>query len=387
MKCTTFSELDLKNKRVFLRVDLNVPLVDGSIENDFRIKAIIPTIDAIIKRGGKVVLATHMGRPEVQSEDLSTAILASWFSSHGYKIKFERSLNRAEQNSKKNVDEILLLENLRFFPGERTDCKIFAQKLARLADCYVNDAFALIHRPNTSVTLLPRLFSPENRSIGLLMEKEISALENFVIKPKHQTTMILGGAKIDDKIPFIEHFLNKADSILICPPLSFTFLAAQGKQVGTSLINKHLIKKAQDILNKSKNSKANLILPIDYTARSNPNGAITTINPEEFTVDMMGINVGQKTISIFKDQIENSKSIFANGLPGFLDQPETLIETEKILQLISNSNAYSVIGGGDSIAITQKLGFESKISFLSTGGGAAIAYLSNIPLPGLSWCK
>ena len=387
MKCPAFSKLNMKNKRILLRADLNIPLNDGSIENDFRLKAILPTINQILSRGGKVILATHIGRPEVRSDDLSTAVLASWFSSHGYKIKFERNLNKAEQNSRKNFDEILLLENLRFFPGERTDCKFFAEKLAMLADIYINDAFALIHRPNASVTLLPRLFAPEQRSIGLLMEKEISALDRFAINPKHPVTMILGGAKVKDKLPFIESFLNKADSILICPPLSFTFLHAEGKEVGTSLINKHVAKKALDILNKSKSRKAKLILPCDYTARNNSNEPILTVNPENFTTDMMGINIGKETLSVFKKHIEKSKSIFVNGLPGFLDQPETLVETKELLLLISNSQAYSIIGGGDSIAMAQKLGFEKKVNFLSTGGGAAIAYLSGVPLPGLIWYK
>ncbi|MBT3456421.1 phosphoglycerate kinase [bacterium] len=387
MKCTPFSQLDVKNKRIFVRADLNVPLEEEKIENPFRIQAILPTIDTILKKGGKVILATHMGRPSAPISGLSTATIASWLAANGYKVRFEANLGKAQKDSSKNFDEVMILENLRFFPGEGTDDQVFAQTLSNLADCYVNEAFGLIHRKNTSITLLPRLFSQKTRALGPLMEKEIAAFENLKKQPKETFSLILGGVKVSDKLPLIEHFLKKAKNILICPPLSFTFMHALGQSVGSSLIDKHSTKKALEILEKAK-GKTNIFLPKDYVvAYKSMQGKLSTINYDEFGPDLVGITVGPKTIELFESALQKTKALFVNGLPGFLNRPETLIGTKKILGIIKKSNTYSMVGGGDSVAMVQQLDLEQNVNFLSTGGGSAIAFLSHLPLPGIAWCR
>ena len=387
MKCTPFSQLDVKNKRIFVRADLNVPLEEEKIENPFRIQAILPTIDTILKKGGKVILATHMGRPSAPISGLSTATIASWLAANGYKVRFEANLGKAQKDSSKNFDEVMILENLRFFPGEGTDDQVFAQTLSNLADCYVNEAFGLIHRKNTSITLLPRLFSQKTRALGPLMEKEIAAFENLKKQPKETFSLILGGVKVSDKLPLIEHFLKKAKNILICPPLSFTFMHALGQSVGSSLIDKHSTKKALEILEKAK-GKTNIFLPKDYVVAYKPmQGKLSTINYDEFGPDLVGITVGPKTIELFESALQKTKALFVNGLPGFLNRPETLIGTKKILGIIKKSNTYSMVGGGDSVAMVQQLDLEQNVNFLSTGGGSAIAFLSHLPLPGIAWCR
>ena len=387
MNSTIFSDLDMKNKRVFLRVDLNVPLAEKSIHDDFRIQTIIPTIDSILKRGGKVILATHIGRPTKFNRYFSNKKIASWFTEHGYKIKLENDLVKAEEESHKDFEEILLLENLRFFPGEQSHDKQFALTLSKLADYYVNDAFALSHRTDASVALLPTLFPQDKRALGPLMKKELSELDKLN-NPDHPFVIMIGGAKIKSKLPLIKHFLNKADYILILPPLSFTFMAAKNISIGSSLVNYDAKKDVNEILTLAEKSSTKIIFPNDYIVSENRfHPPFSIIKENEFKNEHTGINIGPETILNFKPILENAKTIFVNGLPGILNKPETLNYSKNLLELLEESKAYTIIGGGESIAIVHKFKFENKFDFLSTGGGAALAYISGKSLPGINWAK
>lgn len=347
MNIAKIQTLDLKHKRVFLRADLNTPLKNKKILQDFKLHSILPTIDHILKNGGKVILATHIGQPDAKSqtnffdENLSTKILQPWFEKNGYKIKYEIDLKKAELESKQNFSEILLLENLRFFNGEKEHNLEFAQMLATLGDIYVNDAFGACHRNNTSMTLVPELFNKKNKAFGLLIQKEIENLNKLKNNIQQPFTIVLGGNKIKDKIKLLENFItqNKVKSILL------------GGAVTNSLLNK----KETDLVQ----SNVKIFLPQDF-----------------IKVDNKNVDIGYKTIKTFEEEIGKAKTIFANGPMGIYEKKESKTGTQKILNKIANSNAFTVIGGGDIVAATFLFNLEKKINFLSTGGGATLFFLS-----------
>lgn len=379
------SEFDINKKRVFLRADLNVPLDNGKIVDDFKIKSILSTIDLILHKGGKIILATHIDRPTGYDAKLSAKNLINWFINKGYKIEFESDIDKAYEKSLINFDTILLLENLRFNKDEQTPQKEFAKKLAKLADYYVNDAFGVLHRNDTSITLLPELFDKNHKTIGLLIEKELIALEKLK-EPQHPFLLILGGAKIKDKLKILETLLNKLNSIALCPAIVFTFLKANGRNIGKSLIDDELLDFTIKLEHEAQEKKVKLIYPTDYLiAQDNLAGNLKVIDANSFTNNDVGISIGPKSVELFIKEINEAKTIFFNGLPGFIERKETLENINKIFEAISNSKAYCVIGGGDSVAAAIILGYENKISHLSTGGGAVLYFLSNKELPGLKY--
>ncbi len=347
-------DLDLKNKRVFLRADLNVPIDNKEIMQDYRLKGILPTIKYIQEHGGKVILATHIGRPEAAKETnyfdkkLSTQILIPWFEKNNFKIKLERDLIDAEAESHKDFDQILMLENLRFFNGEKGDVKErsrLAQLLYNTADIHINDAFGLTHRKDCSVTDLPKLFEPSKQGFGLLIEKEIKALNKLKEEAKQPFLLILGGNKIEDKIKILDNFLkqpkaNRIQTILI------------GGKVDESFV--------KDFLEFAKKEEINIFLPEDY-----------------IKIDGIPVDIGPKTIKTFENVIKTAKTIFVNGSMGIYEKPESAEGTKAILKAICASDAYTVAGGGDCVAAIYKFGLQDKFDFLSTGGGATLAYLGN----------
>ena len=388
MKKLTFKlkDFQLKNKRVFLRADLNVPIKNGNILDDFRLEQILPTIDLIQKNEGKVILATHIDRPKKYDPNLSTKNLIIWFEKNGYKIDFEGNINDAIKKSFTDFDKILLLENLRFFEGEQKQSNEFAQSLAKLSDFYVNDAFGLLHRNDTSITLLPKLFNKENRTIGLLVEKELEILGKITKKTDHPFLIILGGGKVPDKIELLANLINKVDGILLCPAIVFTFLKNQNKNVGKSLIDNESLNIVNTIEQKIKSNNSKLLLPLDYiVAKDSLAGPLSTIDVENFSNDDIGISIGPKTAQLFNEDIEKARLIFFNGLPGFLDRKETLENIKSIFDAMSKSKAYTIIAGGDSVAAARLLGYQNNFNHLSTGGGAVLAYLSGKELPGLKF--
>ncbi len=375
----------LDGARVFLRADLNVPLENGRIMSEHRLLAILPTIDLIKQKGGRIILATHIGRPEKSDHtNLSTQILVSWFENRGLQVSFEPDLTMAYDKSRQPFGDILLLENLRFFPGEQEKNQEFTQALARLADYYVNDAFALLHRDDASITDLPVLFGPNERTIGLLIEQELQSLNSLIEIPQHPFVLILGGAKIKDKLPLIKAFLPLVDTILLCPAIVFTFLKAQKKPVGNSLVDDTLLAASTQILEAARKQNVKVLFPLDYQiAQEKFDGPVSYIDSTNIPADTVGVSIGPKTEKLFALEIEQAHSIFFNGVVGNERNPITLQGMNAILEAMAETEAFTVLGGGDTVAVAQELGFADEMDYCSTGGGATLTYLSGQPLPGL----
>ena len=372
------------NQPVFLRADLNVPLKDGTIINDRRLRAAQPTLDYLIKQNATVILATHLGRPKEKEETLSTKHLLPWFEKQGYQIRFCATLddaNTARQTAAPG--SILLLENLRFFNEERKASLPFARRLARLADWYVDDAFGALHRHDTSITLLPEQFAPNKRTIGFLVKKELDILDTFLQNPQHPVCIILGGNKIATKLPLIKNLLTIADHIILCPAIVFTFLKALGKPVGKSVVDEEVIDVARTILHQAPQENCAVHFPVDYqVAQGEISGPLSIATADQFPPDGVGISIGPESEKLFAKIIQSSKTTFFNGAIGFLDRPETLHGMQSILTAMATSPGTSLVTGGDSLAALDELGI-SGITHTITGGGSALAYLSGKILPGL----
>ncbi|MFZ5954553.1 MAG: phosphoglycerate kinase [Candidatus Dependentiae bacterium] len=383
-KYLTVKDINIYKQRILLRADLNVPILNNTIIDDYRLHAILPTIDYLLHQQTHIVLITHLGKPKGIEKSLSTHILVPWFQNKGYSITFAPDINTAYQLSQEKINRIVLVENLRFFAGEQQSDSTFAQQLATLGDIFVNDAFGTLHRNDSSIVLTPSCFAKNKRCIGLLVAKELSELEKLFF-PKKPFTLILGGGKPKTKIPLIINLLDKTDYVLLCPALAFTFLAAQDIPVGASLIDSTLFNDCLEIIKKTKQTRTQLIFPMDYMVSKNklnpPYRTITIHNFESFD---SGVSIGPKTIEDWEPIINKSKTIFFNGLMGDLSIPESTSSSMELFKVITQSNGFSVIAGGDSVAAAIKGGFEKKISYLSTGGGATLAYLAGQELPGLN---
>ncbi len=382
-------EWNLANARVVLRADLNVPLDHGSIVDDERLQAIRPTLDLILQKGGQCILLTHLGKPKEYDPQLSTQQLIPWFKKNNYSIEFAATSADIQPNTQARI---ILLENLRFFPGEQTQDQSFAQELAQLGDYYVNDAFGTLHRTDTSITLVPLLFSPEKRTIGLLVERELRTLDTLRKHPHHPFVLILGGSKAATKIPLIEYFIDgtkqtkhdTVNTVLLCPALAFTFAKALGKPVGKSLVDDSMLETCKKIVAKSHERNIDLVLPIDYQiAYENHTTPFEIVDANTMPDNGIGISIGPKTIALFKKKIDTAKTIFFNGTPGFIDQPETLEGAKNLLRAITETSAATILCGGDSIAVAHRFGLVDSFTHVSTGGGATLTYLSGKPLPGL----
>ncbi len=374
---------DLSGKSVFLRADLNVPLIGGKIISEFRLEALRPTLDLLIQQKARIVLATHIGRPQGHEERFSTKHLLSWLSTNRYTVHWAPDLSEAQNIiSSCAPGTIVLLENLRFFPEETSATDLeYAKSLRKLADYYVNDAWAVLHKDDISITQLPKLYTKENKTIGLLVEREIEELDSLR-EPERPFVMIMGGAKIKQKLPYIEQALTQADTIIVLPALAFTFMKAQGLPVGESLVDESLIPLAQKILSQAKPGQ--LILPEDYMVGNKdlagPLEIVTAIPSGK-----IGIALGPKSLKTCEEYIRSSKSLFLNGTMGFFERPETMEPIRKLLQSIARTNTLSVVGGGESVAAVNLFELEQDISFCSTGGGATLYYLINGSLPALSY--
>lgn len=379
---SNLKKLDLHNKRVVLRADLNIPTRDSDILNDFRLQSLRPTIDYIIAHGGKIVLLTHIGRPKQPTLSLSTRILQPWFSKHGYSTDFAQDIEQAYSKSLEHNSSIVLLENLRFFAGEKNSDPAFATKLATLGDIYINDAFGVMHRQDTSITLLAQQFAPQNRSIGLLVEHELVILNKLLHNPKKPFVLVLGGGKVADKLLLLESILDKVTTILLCPAIVFSFLKSQGKEVGLSLVDPGSFDLCKKLVQHAQHKGVEIVFPVDYQVTDrNIDGALSIVAAEQFPPNSIGVSIGPKTIEHFGGIINNAHTIFFNAAMGFPHRSETMQGTSALLQTIEKSHALSVIGGGDSVAAAQNLVMSKP--YLSTGGGATLTYLSNKPLPGL----
>ena len=389
MNKRTIEEIDLNGKRVFIRVDFNVPLTaDGQIREETRIRAALPTIRQAMAKGGRVILASHLGRP-------------------GGKIKPEYSLKPVAQRLSQRLDqpvtlatdsigpeveqqveklqpgEVLMLENVRFHAGETKNDPTLADAFARLADVFVNDAFGAAHRAHASNVGIAQRVSPA--VAGLLMANEINFFNQSVLKPNHPVAAILGGSKVSTKIAVIERLLSKVDKILIGGAMAFTFMKARGHPVGASLVEEDMLDVARHTENRAKEQGVELLLPVDaVVAQSTSSEQTKTVDIEQIPAGWMGLDVGPKTTQQFATALQPVKTIIWNGPMGVFEQPAFAQGTVSLAEVVAQSQALSVAGGGDTDAAIRQAGVADRISFISTGGGAFMELLEGKELPGIA---
>lgn len=379
---STLPELNLENMRVLLRVDLNIPLNGTKILNDFRLKAIQPTLDLLIQKKACITIITHIGRPKDQEPGLSTQLLIPWFKKHGYQITFAPSIEDAAKMQKPS--QIVLLENIRFWQEEQTGCPSLAHALRNISDIFVQDAFGVLHRNDTSVVILPMLYPEQHRTIGLLVQQELLALNKILYKPKKPVLAIIGGSKIATKLPLIKNMLTIADTVVLLPAISFSFAHAHGQSVGCSLIEPNYKSTIRAILSAACKEHKKIILPLDYiVSRNSWSGPFNTIAANQFDQQDMGITIGPLTTKLYKKYITQAKTVIFNGVSGDLSYKKTCAPMRALFKAFCDSQAYSIVAGGDSLAMLEHFKLADCVSYCSSGGGSSITYLSGQPLVGL----
>jgi len=381
---STLHNTNLSDKHILLRADLNVPIKNGTIVNDFRMLKLLPTIKTILNNDGNIVLITHIGRPTKPDPSLSTKQLVPWFEKHGYTVTFCPTLEDAQSKIKEG-NRFILLENLRFFPGEQGKDQAFAKKLASLGDYYVNDAFATMHRDDASITLVPQLFPLDQKTIGLLAEQELKKLSMILHNTARPFALIIGGGKVETKIPLLSHLIDKIDMLFLCPAIVFSFLKAQGEPVGKSLINPAALDQCKDMLKAAQERNVSVFFPIDYQIAMNTfEGPLSQVPANEIPENGVGISIGSQTVDLFAQEFNKAKTIVYNGLMGDIGRPETIETACALFKAMAHTKAHTIIAGGDSVAAAQECDVLDTIEWCSTGGGATIAYLSGERLPGLT---
>ncbi|MFJ7929867.1 phosphoglycerate kinase [Peribacillus sp. NPDC096622] len=388
MNKKSIKDIELKGKRVFCRVDFNVPMQDGKISDDTRIKAALPTISYLTEQGAKVILASHLGRPKGQVvEELRLAPVAERLSELSGKDvqKAEEAYGETVQSIIDNMQngEILLLENVRFYPGEEKNDQELAKSFAALADVYVNDAFGAAHRAHASTEGIAHHLPAV---AGLLMEKELSVLGKALSNPERPFTAIIGGAKVKDKIGVIENLLEKVDHLIIGGGLGYTFIKAQGHEIGNSLLEEDKIELAKSFIESAKEKGVKLHLPIDavVTAEFSPDAETENVDIDAIPNDKMALDIGPKTSELFADVIKSSKLVIWNGPMGVFEFDKFANGTRTVARALAEANdTYSIVGGGDSAAAAEKFGLAEKMSHISTGGGASLEFMEGKELPGV----
>jgi phosphoglycerate kinase len=386
------STLDVAGKRVFLRCDLNVPLKEGVIKDDGRIKASLPTIQLLLEKGASLVIAAHLGRPKGEAKpELSLAPVAQRLSELlGSEVKFTgevtgASVTTAAQSLK--AGEVLLLENIRFNAAETSkeeaERGAFAAELAQLADFYVGDGFGAVHRKHASVFDLPKLLP---HAAGTLVSAEVEVLKKLTQNPERPYGVVLGGAKVSDKLGVIENLLGKVDVLAIGGGMVFTFLKAQGKEIGTSLVETEMLDVVKGLIATAEKNGVKLVLPSDivvapaFAADATP----ALVSADAIPADQMGLDIGPVSAAAFAAEITQCKTVFWNGPMGVFEFPNFAAGTKVVAQALTEVSGISVVGGGDSAAAVRALGFaDSQFGYISTGGGASLEYLEGKELPGL----
>ncbi len=383
-------DINPKGKRIFMRVDFNVPLNGaGEITDDTRIVAALPTIKYLLERGGRVILASHLGRPKGKpNPKMSLRPAATRLSQLlGKPVAFAADCVGAEAESAARAlgdGGVLLLENLRFHLEEEKNVPEFAQKLAALAEIYVDDAFGSAHRAHASTEGITHYLSPS--AAGLLMEKELEYLGKGVGHPERPYVAIVGGAKVSDKIELLQNLMKFADSILIGGAMAYTFLKAQGVEVGLSRVEADKLDLAHELLKTAAERKVDLRLPQDHiVAEKLDASAVAELAPTpSIPANRLGLDIGPATRADYAAQIAKAKTIVWNGPMGVFEIPQFAAGTVAIANAVANSSAVSIVGGGDSVAAINQAGVEAKISHISTGGGASLEFLSGLTLPGVA---
>ena len=382
------TDINMKGKTVLLRADFNVPLDEfGNITDDTRIFEELPTIRYILKQGAKLIICSHLGRPKGEfDQTYSMFPVAQQLIKYLInKVHFAVDVVGPDAIQKaKNLKEgeVLILENLRFHKEEEANDLYFAKKLASMADIYIDDAFGTIHRKHASIHRVAKLLP--NNGMGFLMGKEINTIEKAMQNPDRPFVAILGGAKVADKIGVVKNLMEKADSVLIGGAMSFTFLKAQGVNVGTSIVDEKSVELAKGILEKAKVEEKKLILPVDVAVSTNysPNSKARFCKIENIPENYMGLDIGPRTIKIFKQKIKEAKTIIWNGPMGVFEFPEFAAGTYQVAKAISKNKGLTIVGGGDTVAAVKLYKLSKKISHISTGGGATLALLEGAELPG-----
>jgi len=384
----TIKDVDVSGKRVLVRVDFNVPLAEGAVTDDTRIRAALPTIRYLIDHGARVVLMSHLGRPKGEPDPVYSLKPARRALQRliGRNVAFspEAVGPEAEEAVSRMIDgEILMLENVRFYPGEKANDPEFSRQLAKLGDIYVNDAFGAAHRAHASTAGVAQ-FLPAYA--GLLLAREIDTLTGMLKSPERPFVAILGGSKVSDKFGVIDRLIDCVDELLIGGGMAFTFLVAKGIEVGNSIVEQDWVEPAKKMLEKAQEKGCDLILPTDFVVASEiADDADTTIcGREEIPVGQMGLDIGPSTVELFKGTIADAKTIFWNGPMGVFEMAPFETGTKEVAIAVGRNNrAVSVIGGGDSVAALKKFGLEDRVTFVSTGGGASMKLLEGAPLPGV----
>ena len=391
----TVDDIQVKDKRVLVRCDFNVPMKDGVITDENRIVAALPTIKKLIADGGKVILCSHLGKPKNGPEaKFSLAPVAKRLSEHlGKEVVFADDDTVVGENAKAAVaamkpGDVVLLQNTRFRKEETKNGEEFSKELASLCDIYVNDAFGAAHRAHCSTVGVTQYV--DTAVVGYLMEKEINFLGNAVDNPVRPFVAILGGAKVADKLNVINNLLEKCDTLIIGGGMAYTFLKAKGYEVGTSLVDNEKIDYCKEMMAKAEQKGKKLLLPIDTTITKDfpdPIDAqieVKVVPSNEIPADMMGLDIGTKTAELFAEAVKAAKTVVWNGPMGVFENPILAKGTIAVAKALAETEATTIIGGGDSAAAVNQLGFGDKMTHISTGGGASLEFLEGKELPGVA---
>lgn len=390
MNKMTINDIDVKGKRVLVRVDFNVPVDDkGNITDDRRIKAAIPTIKTLADRGAKVILVSHFGRPKGGPDNkyrmdnmakrlgelMGTTI-----------VKVNDCIGDEPKNAIANLAPggIVLLENVRFYKEEEANDEGFAKKLSELADVYVNDAFGTAHRAHASTAGVAKFLKPAVS--GYLMQKEIDIMGKALSNPERPFVAILGGAKVADKLGVIKNLLEKVDTLIIGGGMAYTFLKAQGSEIGKSLLDAEKIDFAKEMIAKAKSKGVQLLLPVDTVVTDDfKNPTLSkTVASNQIPAELQGVDIGPETIKIFSKAIVDAKTVVWNGPMGVFEVAQFAVGTRVVAEALTKCKGTSIVGGGDSAAAVEQMGFAEKVSHVSTGGGASLEFLEGIELPGIA---
>lgn len=385
----TVRDVDVRGKRVLVRVDFNVPLADGTVTDDTRVRAALPTLRYLVDHGARVIIVSHLGRPKGEPDPQFSlrpvrAVLARLLGRNVHFIDQTVGPDVTEAVERMVDGELLMLENVRFNPGEKANDPTFAKELAALADVYVDDAFGAAHRAHASTVGVTE-FLPAYA--GMLLAREVETLGDMLAKPERPFVAILGGSKVSDKFGVIDRLLDCVDTLIIGGGMCFTLLVAKGVDVGKSLVEDEWVEPAKAMLTKAADRGVDLLLPVDFVVAEAIAEDVETkvVGREEIPAEMMGLDVGPTTTELFKGAVASAKTIFWNGPMGVFELMPFETGTREVATAVARNNrAVSVVGGGDSVAALKKFDLEERVTFVSTGGGASMKLLEGSELPGLS---